>query len=106
MIRPDDPGDRATPAWWEGKRISGMGRPAPRGRHIGIDTGKCRACWKCIGECPGGVLGRIDLPFHKHVRLRRGGECRGCMKCLKACEHGAIYELSPAGVVNHERDRV
>jgi uncharacterized Fe-S center protein len=40
---------------------------------IYLDTGKCRACWECIGSCPNGVIGKVNLPFHKHTRIDRPG---------------------------------
>jgi ferredoxin len=57
---------------------------------IYLDTGKCRACWKCTESCPSGVIGKVNLPFHKHARIDRPGECTGCRKCLNICPEKAI----------------
>ncbi|MDD5363480.1 MAG: 4Fe-4S binding protein [Ignavibacteria bacterium] len=59
---------------------------------IKLNTGKCTACWKCIEACAKNVIGRINLPWHKHAKLINSGNCTGCQKCLKICEFGA-YEL-------------
>jgi ferredoxin len=36
------------------------------------------------------VLGRIDLGFHRHVRIRDAQACNGCKKCVRVCEPGAL----------------
>ncbi len=58
-----------------------------------LDTKKCDACWKCLNVCTNNVIGRINLPWHKHVRFINGGECTGCLKCAKSCKTGAISNL-------------
>lgn len=58
--------------------------------HISIQTKLCKACWKCVLNCPNKVLGRISLPFHKHVKIANSDNCIGCFKCEKECEYGAI----------------
>jgi Fe-S-cluster-containing hydrogenase component 2 len=37
--------------------------------YICLEPGKCQACWECIEACPNGVIGRVNLPYHKHARL-------------------------------------
>ncbi len=64
-------------------------------RYIYLDTSKCRACWKCIESCPEGVIGKIDLPFHKHVRISQPDQCKGCLKCVNVCPEEAIISLNP-----------
>lgn len=59
-----------------------------------LDTKKCEACWKCIDVCPNNVIGRINLPWHKHIRFANGSKCIGCMKCVKICMTGAISKLN------------
>lgn len=61
---------------------------------VGLDTGKCEACWECLNVCDKNVIGRINLPWHKHVKFVSGSECIGCMKCLKICTVNAIFKLS------------
>ncbi|MBR5644733.1 MAG: ferredoxin family protein [Salinivirgaceae bacterium] len=58
--------------------------------HITIDLHCCQACWKCVNACPKQVLGKIDLPFHKHVKIVNAEKCIGCNKCVKMCEFGVI----------------
>jgi len=59
-------------------------------KYIQIDTHKCQACWKCLAACPNDVFRKINLPFHKHIRLERPELCKGCRKCLAVCEQHAI----------------
>lgn len=59
-----------------------------------LDTRKCEACWKCINVCGNGVIGRINLPWHKHIRFANSNACSGCMRCVKACETGALSKIS------------
>lgn len=58
--------------------------------HITIDLHRCQACWKCVNACQKQVLGKIDLPFHKHVKIVNAENCIGCNKCVKMCEFGAV----------------
>ncbi len=58
--------------------------------YIEIERKNCDACWKCIPACPKMVIGKIDIFFHKHARIRHGEKCNGCLKCIKACEKNAI----------------
>ncbi|WP_394701023.1 4Fe-4S binding protein [uncultured Acetobacteroides sp.] len=60
---------------------------------VTLDTKKCEACWKCLKACTSNVIGRINLPWHKHIRFVSSKECKGCMKCVKACRTGAISKL-------------
>lgn len=57
---------------------------------IRLNTRMCRACWKCVTTCPQKVFGKIDFPFHKHVRIEHGERCLGCLVCVQTCPHGAI----------------
>jgi NAD-dependent dihydropyrimidine dehydrogenase PreA subunit len=60
---------------------------------VALDTKKCEACWKCMEVCANGVIGRVNLPWHKHSLFINGSECIGCMKCLRICKVGAISKL-------------
>jgi NAD-dependent dihydropyrimidine dehydrogenase PreA subunit len=62
-------------------------------KYIQFDRSKCQACWKCIESCPNGVIGKINMPFHKHVRVDDPDLCKGCLKCVKACLQKAIIPL-------------
>jgi len=57
---------------------------------VSFDSSRCEACWDCIEACPKGVLGRLDLGFHRHVRLIDAQACNGCKKCVRACKSGAL----------------
>ena len=58
--------------------------------YVKLDTRKCKACWKCMEKCPKNVIGRINLPWHKHARIVNGSNCTGCMNCVKICQDGAF----------------
>ena len=60
---------------------------------VSLDTKKCEACWECISACSKSVIGRINLPWHKHVKFVNSSECVGCMKCVKVCSANAIVKL-------------
>jgi uncharacterized Fe-S center protein len=45
---------------------------------ISINTRLCQACWDCVEACPNGVLGKVNVLFHKHVRIENTDKCRGC----------------------------
>jgi 2-oxoglutarate ferredoxin oxidoreductase subunit delta len=58
--------------------------------YIRLDTSRCKACWDCVQTCPRGVLGKVDLRFHRHARIGRAENCKGCLLCLDVCSHHAI----------------
>ena len=62
--------------------------------YIQLDTKKCKACWKCKEICSNQVLGRINLPWHKHIRILNASNCTGCLKCVKVCEFMALSKVS------------
>lgn len=70
------------------------GHESTRTAYIHLDTRKCTACWKCLAECKNDVIGRINLPWHKHSRFVNSNECTGCLKCMKVCEPGALTKIS------------
>ena len=61
--------------------------------NIRIDTKKCKACWKCIDICPDNVIGRINMPWHKHAKIINKDKCTGCLKCVKICDSDAVVNL-------------
>ncbi len=63
---------------------------------ITLDSSRCAACWKCMEACSSMVLGRVNLPFHKHALVENPGMCNGCLACADTCGLGAIQ---PAGVM-------
>ena len=58
--------------------------------YIIVNTRLCKACWECIEACPEGVLGKIEILFHKHVRIDHAEKCVGCLNCVQTCPQGAI----------------
>jgi NAD-dependent dihydropyrimidine dehydrogenase PreA subunit len=58
-----------------------------------LDTQKCKACWKCIDNCPNQVINKIDLPWHKHARIAEPDACIGCLNCVDICQYNA-YSLN------------
>ena len=61
--------------------------------YIRLDTGRCKACWDCVQSCPQGVLGKVDLRFHRHTHIDHAENCKGCLLCLDACTHQAILAV-------------
>lgn len=58
-------------------------------KYIQLDTHKCKACLKCLKGCPDKVIGKVDLPWHKHAKIVKPENCSGCMNCISACKFGA-----------------
>ena len=60
-----------------------------------VVTESCIKCkyTDCVDVCPQGVLGKLDLRFHRHVRIERAENCKGCLLCLDACSHQAILSM-------------
>jgi len=70
--------------------------------HIWADTSKCQACWTCVDECEYGVLGKMDLWFHKHVVIKHAENCRGCQRCVDVCPNGVFKPVIQTPTeVNH-----
>lgn len=63
---------------------------------IQLDTRKCIACWECIENCQKQVIGKVDLPWHKHALIINPDDCSGCRKCTKVCESEAISAINKA----------
>jgi Fe-S-cluster-containing hydrogenase component 2 len=68
-------------------------RRQSRTKYIELNTHLCEACWSCVKACTNGVLGKVDIFFHKHAKIVNAQECEGCLKCVKACQNGAISAL-------------
>jgi ferredoxin len=65
-----------------------------RTTYIQLDTKKCIACWECLVECKNHIIGRINLPWHKHSKFVNSNDCTGCLKCVNICEPGALTSIS------------
>lgn len=70
-----------------------LSRKHTRTSSIQLNTGKCKACWKCIEVCPRQVIGKVDLPWHKHSLIINPDSCCGCLNCIKSCSYGAYSEV-------------
>lgn len=57
---------------------------------VQLDTGKCKACWTCLEGCKKNVLGKVDLPWHKHALVINPDKCSGCLMCIKVCQYNAF----------------
>lgn len=58
--------------------------------YITLNTHECEACWECIDCCPNHVIGKINLPWHKHAVIVSPDSCTGCLKCVKRCPAQAL----------------
>ena len=65
--------------------------------NVQLNTSKCEACWKCIESCPSQVIGKVDLPWHKHALLINPDFCCGCLNCIKSCPSGAYSKIDKSG---------
>jgi 2-oxoglutarate ferredoxin oxidoreductase subunit delta len=65
-------------------------RDNTRTSHVQLDTEKCKACWKCLEDCPNQVIGKVDLLWHNHALIINPDNCTGCLKCMKACPQNAF----------------
>lgn len=64
---------------------------------IELDAARCEACWECLLACPETVLGKVDVWFHRHARIREPERCTGCRRCVKACHSGALSSRADGG---------
>jgi ferredoxin len=60
---------------------------------VEFNANKCEACWNCIPVCNNNVISKVDLFFHKHVRIIKPNMCVGCLKCVKTCTRKAFASL-------------
>jgi len=65
--------------------------------YVLFDSGKCKACWKCLEKCPENVFGRVNLPWHKHALIVNGSNCTGCLKCVLVCAFDALSRIPMIG---------
>lgn len=56
---------------------------------IQLNTKKCKACWKCMAGCSNQVIGKVDLPWHKHALIVEPDSCTGCLNCIDICNFDA-----------------
>ena len=60
---------------------------------INVNTANCKACWKCLENCPNNVFDKIDFLGHRHIKVTHPENCTGCLKCVKVCTYCAITKL-------------
>ena len=65
-----------------------------RAAYVQLNTRNCKACWKCLEICSNNVIGRVNLPLHKHARIINESNCKGCLKCVKVCESDALSQIA------------
>ena len=61
---------------------------------IWLDTKKCIACWMCQDKCPKHVIGKVNLPWHKHAHIVKASNCTGCNKCVNVCQSNALLKVA------------
>ncbi len=77
-------------------------REHTRTSFIQLDTQKCKACWKCIKNCPNQVIGKVDFFMHKHALIVNPDACTGCLSCISICKYEA-YSIHKK--TNHDTDK-
>jgi ferredoxin len=68
-------------------RRHGRRTPSP---YVSLDRSLCSACFECVAVCPKGVIGKIDVPLHRHAVMQAGDLCAGCGRCVEVCTAGAL----------------
>jgi len=63
-------------------------------KYIQIESSKCKACWKCIENCPKHVIEKVNILIHKHSHIADSNVCIGCLKCVRICEYNAIHPIA------------
>jgi NAD-dependent dihydropyrimidine dehydrogenase PreA subunit len=71
-------------------------------KYVQLKTKNCKACWKCIENCPQDVIGKIDFLGHRHIKMRNPAECTGCLRCVSACEFNVISQIKEPGSNNFQ----
>ena len=74
-------------------KLGFFSRRQARTPFIQLNSRECQACWKCQAVCPNNVIGKVDLPWHRHARIVNGDNCVGCLECVGACETHALSEV-------------
>lgn len=60
-------------------------------KYVAMNPSHCVGCWKCVGQCPKNVIGKVGFLWHKHAAFQNADACIGCKKCIKACPHGVFF---------------
>jgi 2-oxoglutarate ferredoxin oxidoreductase subunit delta len=67
---------------------------APENTTVWVDTGKCKACDKCVAVCPAGVLAMVPAPYStlgSMIEVIKPDSCIGCSECELVCPDFAIF---------------
>lgn len=84
-------------------KLHGLFQRRTKTKYIHINTRACNACWNCLDACPKQVLGKIEIGFHRHVRIINEESCTGCKKCVPVCPQNAIeYVYAPKSKTNEQ----
>ena len=79
-----------------------------------VDVDKCRACGKCVEECPKNLFSLVplaatvyvacsSLDIGKDTRAVCSVGCIACRKCEKACPSDAIHVLDNLAVIDYNK---
>ena len=66
----------------------------PGDQPVWVNTSNCKACDKCVAECPAGVLAMVydqGSVLGKMISVEYPDSCIGCMECELICPDFAIY---------------
>lgn len=70
--------------------------------YVHLDTQKCIACWECQEICPHDIIGKVNMPWHKHAKFVKPEACTGCLNCVNTCQHSALSIINRA---NYQTDK-
>jgi 2-oxoglutarate ferredoxin oxidoreductase subunit delta len=73
--------------------------------YVQLDTQKCIACWKCQEICPHDVIGKVNMPWHKHAKFVKHDACTGCLNCVNTCQHSALSIIGRANYQTNKQQR-
>jgi 2-oxoglutarate ferredoxin oxidoreductase subunit delta len=73
--------------------------------YVQLDTQKCVACWECQEICPHDVIGKVNMPWHKHAKFVKPDACTGCLNCVNTCQHSAFSLINRANYPTNKQQR-
>jgi 2-oxoglutarate ferredoxin oxidoreductase subunit delta len=66
----------------------------PGDQPVWVNTDNCKACDKCVAECPAGVLAMVydeKAVLGKMIAVEHPESCIGCNECELICPDFAIF---------------
>jgi 2-oxoglutarate ferredoxin oxidoreductase subunit delta len=66
----------------------------PGDQPVWVNTSNCKACDKCVAECPAGVLAMVydhKSVLGKMISVENPESCIGCNECELICPDFAIF---------------